>query len=76
MQDELAAQMIEQLRAINESLKAIVKRLDRMESAMKNAAGDEELVLLPRTAPSTPTPTRPPGSPPIIESRVSGPRTN
>ena len=66
MQDQLATQMIEQLRSINESLKAIVKRLDRMESAMKPAV-DEELVLLPRT-PSAPAPARPPGAPPIIES--------
>ena len=70
MQDELAAQMIEQLRAINESLKAIVKRLDRIESRMKSA-GDEELVLLPRSAPSAPAPVRPPGAPPIIESQAN-----
>jgi hypothetical protein len=68
MQDELAAQMIEQLRAINESLKAIMKRLDRIESRMKTAASEEELVLLPRSAPQAPAPVRPPGAPPIIES--------
>jgi len=68
MQDALAATMMEQLRAIQESLQAIVKRLERIESTIKNAAGNEELVLLPQSAPPAAAPARPPGAPPIIES--------
>jgi len=71
MRDELAVQIVEQLRAINASLKAMAKRLDRIESAMQKAAREDELVLLPRQATSTPTPEPPPGSAPIIKSRVA-----
>jgi len=69
MQDELANQIIEQLRSINSSLKSIVKRLDRIETAMKKSDDVEELVILPRTQPSAPEPVRRPGGLPIIESR-------
>lgn len=68
MQDELAKQIIEQLRLINQSLKAVVKRLDRIESSVKKSDDVEELVILPRTQPSAPAPARQPGAPPIIES--------
>ena len=69
MQDELANQMIEQLRSINSSLKSIVKRLDRIELAVKKRDDVEELVILPRSQPSAPEPARRPAGPPIIESR-------
>jgi len=68
MQDELANHIIEQLRSINDNLKALVKRLDRIEKTIAKTAGEEELVILPRTL-SAPPPVPPPGSPPIIESR-------
>ena len=71
MQDELANQIIEQLRAINQSLKTIVKRLDRIESAVKKSSGDEELVILPREQPpGKPEPARP-DFPPIIKSALA-----
>jgi len=76
LQDELAAQLIEQLRTINDTLKAIVKRLDRIESTMKTAAGEEELVILPRPALTQPVVAPAPGAPPIIESRASETRAN
>ena len=69
MQDELANQIIEQLRSLNSSLKSIVKRLDRIESTVKKPRDVEELVILPRSQPSVPEPARRPGGPPIIESR-------
>jgi hypothetical protein len=69
MQDELAVQIVDQLRAMNGSLNAIAKRLDRIELAMKKGGDERELVLLPRQATSTPAPMPPPGSPPIIKSR-------
>jgi hypothetical protein len=76
VENELAAQLIEQLRTINDSLKAIVKRLDRIESTMKTAVGEEELVLLPRPAVTQPAVPPAPGAPPIIESRASETRAN
>ena len=73
MQDEAVLQIVDQLRAINESLRAIAKRLDRIESAVKKSAGEEELVVLPRAVPTPPAPppARHPEAPPLIESRVS-----
>ena len=68
MQDEVASQIVEQLRLIHRSLKAIVKRLDRIESSVKKSDDVKELVILPRTQPSAPAPARQPGAPPIIES--------
>lgn len=64
MQDDVAAQMLEQFQLIHETLKTIAKRLDRIEKAVKNT-GDEDLVLLPR--PEAPQP--PPGTPPDIKSQ-------
>ena len=71
MQDELANQMIEQLRAINQSLKAIVKRLDRIESAVKKSSGgDEEFVILPPEQPAGKPEPAAPVFPPIIKSAL------
>ena len=70
MQDELASQMIEQLWLINANLKAIVKRLDRIESAVAKPDDREELVILPRTAPSSQPATPQPEFPPIIKSKL------
>ena len=71
MQDELTSQILEQLRAINQSLKTIVKRLDRIESAVKKSGGDEEFVILPRQQPAGKPETAPPEFPPIIKSALA-----